>query len=491
MNPTSLATLALALAAALPAAADSQRTWISDVTIVSPERLDRIERGNVLLEDGRIALVDRGGKAKKPDGATEVAGKGKFLIPGLIDSHVHLASIPGVGAPSDMNPAIAKAYYEQLPRSYLYFGYTTLVDLVVVNRRVLDDFRKAPLHPDLLDCGEALPFANGYPMNFAPPGGRFDPWPNFIYDTKHPESIPAKYKAEDHTPEADVARVKAAGAVCVKTFIERGFAEDRNLPIPDADILTRIRKASTDASLLMMVHANSFETQGMAVGANADIIVHGMWNWGADDPKPEPTPEIKALLDRIVEKKIGYQSTLQVIGGINAYFDPDYLENPAIPKVIPASMLAWFRTPEGQWFKKDLAYPGTPDAKMHEIIEHGPIRRGMQVTNYLASHNANLLFGTDTPSSPTYGNLPGLNGYLEMQRLVKSGESLEQIFKSATINNAREFKIDSRAGTIEAGKVANLVLLEKSPLESVEAYDRIVRVWIRGQAVARPDLAAR
>jgi hypothetical protein len=65
-------------------------------------------------------------------------------------------------------------YYQQLPRSYLYFGYTTLIDLAVVKREVLDDFRRAPLHPDLYDCGPSLPVANGYPMSFVPPSPASD-----------------------------------------------------------------------------------------------------------------------------------------------------------------------------------------------------------------------------------------------------------------------------------------------------------------------------
>jgi len=44
---------------------------------------------------------------------------------------------------------MVQEYFKQLPRSYLYFGYTTLIDLAVIDRRVLDDFRQAPLHPDL------------------------------------------------------------------------------------------------------------------------------------------------------------------------------------------------------------------------------------------------------------------------------------------------------------------------------------------------------
>ena len=56
-----------------------------------------------------------------------------------------------------------------------------------------------------------------------------------------------------------------------------------------------------------------------------------------------------------------------------------------------------------------------------------------------------------------------------MQQLQKAGMSLTQIFKAANINNAKEFKLDSLMGTIEPGKIANLVLLKKSPLESVDA----------------------
>jgi len=287
-----------------------------------------------------------------------------------------------------------------------------------------------------------------------------------------------------------VARVRDSGAVCVKTFIERGFAADRNLPVIDADSLARIRKSATEAKLLMLVHANSFESQKSAVEAQSDIIVHGMWNWNDLEGSKELPSEIKALLDRIVEKNIGYQPTIQVIGGVEAYFDPAYLESPEILKVIPASMLEWFKTPEGGWFKGEVSQPGASDAAVKETIERGPIRRVQQVTAYLAARNANLLFGTDTPSGPTYGNLPGLNGYLEMKQLHKAGMTLVQIFEAATISNAREFKIDSQVGTIEAGKVANLVMLDKSPLESIEAYGSIVTVWIHGKAIGREAVAA-
>jgi imidazolonepropionase-like amidohydrolase len=468
----------------------SLATWITDVIIVSPEQLDHIERGSVLIENGRITKVERGQNVKKPAAAVVVSGRGQYLIPGLIDSHVHLASVPGMTFDQSAGKRkMVEEYFEQLPRSYLYFGYTTLVDLAVVHPQVLEDFRHAPLHPDIYDCGGSLPFANGYPMSFVPPAVRFKPFPNFIYDAKQTDRIPSEYKPEDHTPAAAVARVKSSGAICVKTYFERGFADDKNLPVMGPDVLAEIRKAATQDGLVLMIHANGFEAQRFAVNGNVDVIAHGMWHWGELDKKTELPDEIKLLLDQIAENKIGYQPTIQVLYGELAYFDPEYLKTDAISKVTPKEMLEWFQSPEGKWFGKELNEDGAPDTVIIKEYEQGPLRRVRQVVAYLASKDANFVFGTDTPSSPTYGNLPGLNGYLEMKELQKAGMSPAQIFRAATINNARKFKIDSQLGTIEPGKIANLVLMKKSPLETVDAYDSITTVFIHGNAIPRDSLA--
>jgi imidazolonepropionase-like amidohydrolase len=470
----------------------ANRIWITNVFIVSPENLDHIEKGSVLVENGRIAKAERQSSMKKPAGAEVVDGKGQYLIPGLIDSHVHVANVPGVNFDQvgGKNRPMVEEYYRQMPRSYLYFGYTTLIDLAVYDPPVVAQFRQSPLHPDLYDCGGSLPWANGYPMSYAPSPLRFQIFPDFLYDPKQADKIPPEYKPEDHTAEADVARVKASGGICVKTYFERGFDRDRNLPVMSADGLAQVRKAATANGLVLMIHANSFEAQKFAVAGDVDVIAHGLWNWGDLDKNQELPDEIKQLLDQIVEKRIGYQPTMQVLYGLQAYFDPDYLKNPEITKVIPKTLLDWFESPEGKWFGKELNDDGAPDTAVTQAYEQGPLRRLRQVVSYLASKNTNFLFGTDTPSAPTYGNLPGLNAYLEMEELQKAGLSLKQIFLAATISNAREFKMESQIGSIEPGKVANLVLLKKSPLESVDAYDSITSVWVHGKEIARESLAA-
>jgi imidazolonepropionase-like amidohydrolase len=99
------------------------RIWITNVRIISPEKLDHIDEGSVLIEDGRIVRVERRRGAKRPAGANVVSGADQFLIPGLIDSHVHLALIPGMSDDqAAANPGIVEQYFRQLPRCYVYYG---------------------------------------------------------------------------------------------------------------------------------------------------------------------------------------------------------------------------------------------------------------------------------------------------------------------------------------------------------------------------------
>ena len=116
-----------------PAAPAAHDVWIRDVTVVSPERSAPLAHAHVVLRDGRILSV--GTVPPASPGAAVVEGSGRFLVPGLIDGHVHLGEIPGLSHEAALaRPALAEAYFAQLPRSYLYFGFTTVVDLNVVHR---------------------------------------------------------------------------------------------------------------------------------------------------------------------------------------------------------------------------------------------------------------------------------------------------------------------------------------------------------------------
>ena len=380
------------------AAVAPTRTWIVGATVISPEWEDAGQVLQVLIEGDRIAAVTATVPADASQGATVVHAEGHYLIPGLIDAHVHLASIPAITVPMQAQYRdLVDAYLQQVPRSYLRYGYTTLVDLIVRDPQPLQAMRAA--HPDIYDCGGALPVPHGYPSSFAPAADRFALFPNTLYDPHHPEAFPAQEDPQAHTPQAAVDRIRHGGGICVKTFYERGYGRDRNLPVPSAALMRDVVAAASAAHLPVLLHANSIEAQPFGVETGVSIFAHGLWNWGPYAATETLPPQIQALLDRIVERAIGYQPTLQVIGGLQLLFDPAYLDRPDVQRVIPPAVLAWYRSDAAQWYKRDLAQ-GAPDAAMREGLGRA-LRRGSQVVQYLAQHHARLLFGTDTPSGPT------------------------------------------------------------------------------------------
>jgi imidazolonepropionase-like amidohydrolase len=478
---------ALALAQLLAhgtAMAAEPRTWIVGATVISAERADDGRKLNVLIEGDRIAAVVDELPPKAAQDAVMVDAAGAYLIPGLIDSHVHLQTVPGLSPLMEFrHPFLVRDYRAQLPRSFLRYGYTTVIDLVPTSRGVLDAFVAAPAHPDLYHCG-ALPVADGYPSHYAPSLVRSRVFPNFVVDPKSARGA----DAHEHSPQAAVDRVKQQGAICIKTFFERGFGRDHDLPVPSPELFANIMKSGRSAGMPVLLHASSLEAQRFGVDGGVNIFVHGMWNWNAFNESAALPDPVREVLDQIATRRIGYMPTMQVLGGLRVLFEPDYFDRAGVRRVVPQSLLEWYRSSDGQWFKNDLA-GGKTDAQMRSGLD-SVLRRGAESTRYLARKGALFLFGSDTPSGPTPGNLPGLNGYMEMQRLVAANMSLRQLLEAATINNAKAFGLADRVGTIEVGKRANLLLLSRSPLESVEAYDSIRSLWIGGRRLDPAGLEA-
>ena len=65
-----------------------------------------------------------------------------------------------------------------------------------------------------------------------------------------------------------------------------------------------------------------------------------------------------------------------------------------------------------------------------------------------------------------------------------------QIFRAATIVNAEALGLDREVGTVRSGKRANLLLLRKDPTVTIDAYQDIVKVILRGRVIDRAELAA-
>jgi hypothetical protein len=328
-------------------------------------------------------------------------------------------------------------------------------------------------------------------MAFMPPESRFAPYRNFLYDPRQADDIPDEYAPEDHSPAAAVSRVADSGGICVKTFWESGFGPLRNLPTPTHDMIAAVIRESRERGLVVTMHANSLDAHRFAGEAGVDVVVHGLWNAPGGG---ELTAAVKAVLDTTAAKRIGYMPTMQVLEGLGLMFRPEFLDDPALSAVLPGGLIDWYRTDDGQWFADELRadFGDVTDEHIREIFAGDDGARGMsgRTVRYLAGRDGRFLFGTDTPSSPTYGNPPGYNGYMEMRNLVAAGIPLRRLFAAATIDNAEAFKLEDRYGTVENGKIANLLLLDENPLESVEAWDSIHAVVLHGEWVPRSTLAA-
>jgi len=232
----------------------------------------------------------------------------------------------------------------------------------------------------------------------------------------------------------------------------------------------------------VFLHANSLPAQSFAVQAGVDVIAHGMWN-GNESTAAALDKDVVPVVQQIVARGMGYQPTAQVIRGLGAVLDDRFFEESLLSKVYSPEQIAWYRSEEGRWFRKQ-ELGDTPPAVFKRVAGYGDA-----VTGYLARNGGRLLFGTDTPSAPIYTNPPGLNGFYEMRTWVAAGASTQQLFRAATIENARVMRLDREIGSVEKGKRAHLLLLRANPLESVEAYNTIETVFFAGKAIPRQTLA--
>jgi imidazolonepropionase-like amidohydrolase len=104
--------------------------------------------------------------------------------------------------------------------------------------------------------------------------------------------------------------------------------------------------------------------------------------------------------------------------------------------------------------------------------------------------NSALRFGSDTPSGPFNTQLTGLNGFREIEAWGAAGVELREIFRAITIDNAELLGLGKEIGQVAVGMRADLLLLDANPLESINAYDSISTVILRGKPIDRNSLSA-
>ncbi|HET8946248.1 MAG TPA: amidohydrolase family protein [Candidatus Polarisedimenticolia bacterium] len=466
------------------------------MTVISPERPSPLPHVDVEIRDGRITRIGAG-LAASP-GARVIEGRGGYLVPGLIDSHVHVGHQGPLDDDAiDKHSGLLASWRAQVGRSFLAHGFTTLVDLDLASD-TRGWFEAAPIHPRLYGCGRAVRVAGGYAGAQRVPA---DPETaaalNLVYEPAQHDLWPAAIPPGDFTPERAVARAADTGAICLKTFIEPGFGGAAHWPVPRAETLAALRDAARGRGLVFIVHANAVEAWRAAIEAGAGVIAHGLWHWPGDRMNTTPPPEAGAVIAAAARAGVAVQPTLQAVYGDETIFDASLLDDPRLAEALPGDVLAHLRGPEAQAARQALAdeYRGAiahwlgPAADPAQVMAVAP-ERAARTLRIMTERKVRLLFGSDTPSNEGIGNPPGLNGRFEMQRWFEAGVPPAAILRAATLANAEAFGLAREIGSIEVGKRADLLLLRSDPLQDIDAWDTIETVVLQGEPMPRGSLVA-
>lgn len=466
---------------------------IEDVTLISPERPAPLPHAAVVIRNGKIAEI--GTNLVVGPHAQRIDGRDRFLIPGLIDTHVHVGDVASLDDDAiTAHPELLEAYRAQLPRAFLAFGFTTLVDLNLAPD-TLSWFNRAPVHPTLYHCGPAVRVIGGYTAQRIPKDAAAANRINIVYQSSQAKDWPAALDPRDYTPARAVDRVVAAGGICLKTFVEPGFGGVFHWPVPTAETLDALRAETRRRGLVFVIHANAVESWQAALGAHADVIAHGLWHWPGDRMGTTPPTEARDVIEAAARAGVWVQPTLQVVYGEGSIFDACLLDDPRLAESLPHSVIAYLKGSEGQAVRRAMAdeYRQAfakildPSVDPATAMSIGPARVTATLRLMLAD-NVKLLFGTDTPAGEGIGNPPGLNGRMEMGHWADAGVPVARILRAATLDNAVAFGLAKDLGTIEVGKRADLLLLHADPLKTIAAYDAIDTILVNGTVIARTSL---
>lgn len=486
---------------------------IENVTIISADALGSIvsQNSNVVIDQGYIKAISNSKPKLEGEYAT-VDGNGKFLIPGLIDSHVHLNNIAGIN-PSERNenPDLVTHYFERLPLNFLYYGYTSLVDVDNYAPEMINNLKSVAIGPDIYTCGAKVQIMNDFEMvmNETPKKERLQL--PFLFDSYNSPKVPDSIDLKKHSPKFLVNKIYSEGNQCIKVLYEDASSGLPELwDKPSKQIIRDLVSEAHKRQLPVLLHAPSFEGQGFALDTEVDIIAHAMWNW-TDDPNKFlntdlPETHYKLLLE-IAKRQVGYQPTFRVLLAEADILEQKFIDEQPLAKLYSKSFIEYLKHHSAVKAKNRILFRLSFLEKINPDFIR-PIRKKFdssqqlfdslyssyktkmeKVVQVISKNGGNLLFGTDNGAMNMYTHPPGLNGFLEMKHWSDAGIPLEQIFLSATYNNATEFNLLDHKGTIEVGKEATLLLLNENPLKDIEAYDRIESVIIKGKVIQRETLS--
>ena len=424
-----------------------------------------IENGAVLVKNGRIEEVYDGNiPNEKSVNAAAFEGAGKTILPGLIDTHVHLGSPGGFMDAADWQKYDVKQAIQRSLAAYLYSGVTAV-------RSLGDPLNVALAARQTINSGEKLGaelFLAG-PL-FTAPGG---------HGTEYAERLPeftreqfnAGFLRMPKTPgeaRQQVDDLKNAGVDTIKAILESG-AGQMIFNRMDPQILNAIAAAAKANGLPLVVHTGDSRDVEDAVAAGASGIEHGSMRQAI------PNADFLAMA------KLGmtYDPTLSV-GAAFAEFAAgrlDALNRSLVQQTATRELLAGTR--------KMMEAP--ENAKVRESLGKYPASNGIAADNLRRAHGAGVLLVTGSDAgNPLVFHGPTVQRELELW--VAAGIPNAVALQAATLNAARALHAEQRFGSIEKGKEASLLVVDGNPLQDIHATEAISFVLFKGERINRAEL---
>ncbi len=428
-------------------------TVIHDVRVFTATSADALEHQDVTLLAGRI--VSLAPTAAVPPGALVVEGGGKTLLPGYVDLHVHL----DLSASASWSPAWPAP--DHAGQALLYSGVTTaldvggdLGDLSDIARRQRDG---SWLGPRMFFSGKVVTVKDSYPVSWIrlafgwPLGG--------IAAGKAAEEISTVAEGEKLIDD----RV-AKGAFQLKLAVAQ---VPLDTPVMTKELLEPLVKAAHAKGLKVGVHVDTAEHALLAARGGADLLLHGVHLGGLTLAQAQ---ELAAL-------KVRVAPTLDVWDRIEAVRDFRYQPTAVEQHLFPKEMLHEYSPEVVKQQKLDpklLAWIDALKASHDQRLE---------AVRMLRDAGVELVVGADDNGSAACW---AGGGYLDELRLLsEAGIANAEVLKAATVNGARYLDPHPDFGTVEAGKRADLVLVDGDPLTDITATSRIAEVFQGGVRMIR------
>jgi imidazolonepropionase-like amidohydrolase len=448
----------LMLALAPPQALGQQTLAVVGETLIDGNGGTPVPDAVVVVREGRIVCAGARATCRPPGGARRLDARGRWLIPGLVDAHVHFSQTGWFdGRPDAIDlreqfpyeevEAVLEAHPERALRADICAGVTSVFDVGgyawtwALRRRFADD----PRAPRITAAGPLL--------------STIDYWVNL------PGEKQFIYMADDSTVRAAVRAAAAFRSDAVKIWYLMPPQ-----PPDTARIQGLVRVAVEEATarhLPVIVHATGLWEAKDAIQAGARVLVHSVFESQVDSE----------FITLAREHEIILVPTIMVPGEyVNAArFGADSLGYPLT--CADSVLLARIRTTSVPVDKR-ARYAGT---RMRDLIG-SEVRTAMDNTRRLAEAGVPLAMGTDAGNP---GTLHGPSVYREMELMVEAGLSPMAVLVASTRTGAAALGRDADVGTIEAGKAADMVALRADPTVDIRNVQQVVWVMKGGLVTAR------